>query len=738
MNLTRITLTNVMKTSVPIFVLFCGLLPAQNVTPLWSRGYAVIPTPRSVNLEDGEIEIDSRWAIVPAGVDAQEISVRTLRSDLADWHRVHLNTAAQSDYAIRLSVRPGTVTTGAEAGIEPQAYRLHVGDRSVEVTGNGAPGLFYGVQTLLQLLKRGPSGALLLPKGTIEDWPKLQLRFLHWDTKHHQDRIETLKRYLDWSARFKVNMIGFELEDKFEYPSHPVIGAPGAFTTRELQEIVSYALERHIQVVPQIQAPAHMCYVLKHPEFADLRSDASNYQSCMCDPKALDLIFSMYDDVIAATPGVDYVFVSTDEVYYAGNCAKCSPPYNPQNRSLAWVEFVQKAHAHLARRGRKMLVWAEFPLLPEHVKLLPADIIDGEATFMPQENERGMRQLAYTSMQGAELLFPSHLSLDGRRGHLEEAFETIRSGKHWQGNPIGSYGAAWDDSGLHNETFWLGWSAAARYGWNPGTPALDQHVAEFMRVYYGSGTNGMVDVYRMMQQQARAWERTWDRILSKVILTRYGGYFGKGISTHRVDMTLSLPYINDLPDWFPDPFWTDRYQDWLSQAKLRASENDRLIEALQTQMGLADRNRYNLEVFLSLARFMGHHWRLFLDLAQAEEQIKQGQALASDGHAAQAVNQLSAAFNTVDQLRKDGLKTFEDLQTVFEKSRYPKGRSVGGRQFVHVFDDVKDHFADRRADLSYMLAPEDSLGLDLWLKELARSIALYAKENNVPFAPASK
>ena len=215
-------------------------------------------------------------------------------------------------------------------------------------------------------------------------------------------------------------MIGFELEDKFEYPSHPVIGAPGAFTTRELQKIVSYALERHIQIVPQIQAPAHMCYVLKHPEFADLRSDASNYQSCMCDPKALDLIFSMYDDVIAATPGVDYVFVSTDEVYYAGNCAKCSQPYNPENRSLAWVDFAQKAHEHLAKCGRKMLIWAEFPLLPEHVKMLPADIIDGEATFMPQEKERGMRQLAYMAMQGAELLFPDHLSLDGRKGHLEQ------------------------------------------------------------------------------------------------------------------------------------------------------------------------------------------------------------------------------------------------------------------------------------------------------------------------------
>src|ERR1700680_2779878 len=224
-------------------------LRAQSATELWARGYAVIPAPQSVRLENGDIQIDDRWIIAPSGIDVQEISVRTLRRDLTDWHRLNLKTGAQGEYAIRLSIQPGVTKTGADPEIDKQAYRMHIGERSVDITGNAAAGLFYGVQTLLQLIKRDSSGALVLPKGTIEDWPKLQLRFLHWDTKHHQDRVETLKRYLYWSARFKANMIGFELEDKFEYPSHPVIGAPGAFTTRELQEIVDYGLERHIQVV---------------------------------------------------------------------------------------------------------------------------------------------------------------------------------------------------------------------------------------------------------------------------------------------------------------------------------------------------------------------------------------------------------------------------------------------------------------------------------------------------------
>jgi hypothetical protein len=57
---------------------------------------------------------------------------------------------------------------------------------------------------------------------------------------------------------------------------------------------------------------------------------------------------------------------------------------------------------------------------------------------------------------------------------------------------------------------------------------------------------------------------------------------------------------------------------------------------------------------------------------------------------------------------------------------------VNGRKFLHVLDDVKDHWADRRADLSYMIAPEESIGLEQWMKQLASLIREYAQKNNVP------
>jgi len=205
----------------------------------------------------------------------------------------------------------------------------------VTITGNTEAGVFYGAQMLLQLVKELSEGKLKLSVETITDWPDYRLRFIHWDTKNHLDRMKSLKEYIDRLARLKINMISFEIWDKFTFPSQPVIGVKEGFTPDELQEIVNYGLERHIQVVPNIQAPAHFQWDLKHPEYAHLRADGNNYQACLCDEETYNLIFSLYQDVLDATQGVDYFHVSTDEVYYSGICEKCEWPYNPENRSLA-------------------------------------------------------------------------------------------------------------------------------------------------------------------------------------------------------------------------------------------------------------------------------------------------------------------------------------------------------------------------------------------------------------------
>jgi hypothetical protein len=387
------------------------------------------------------------------------------------------------------------------------------------------------------------------------------------------------------------------------------------------------------------------------------------------------------------------------------------------------------------------LAWVEYPLLAEHVKLLPPDIIDGvigEPEFAETENKMGIRQMAYTSTQGGQRLFPDHLSLESEQGitqgRLQGTFQAISFGKVWRGKPIGVFGAAWDDAGLHNETFWLGWSAVAQYGWTHGTPSVEQHVAEFLRLYYGPQAEGMVEIYRSLQRQAREWQRTWDRVRSRARGEGYAHWDGrKGVGDAiRWDLTLSPPQLPSMPALKFDATFSEKYKKYLAEARSRALENDQLILALQSNIARVARNRYNLEVFLALTKFVRHHWRLLSAMAGAEESLVNAQDAASKQKHEAAVRHLVTAHNRIYRLEKNGEDVFEELVAIFERSRYPKGQSVGGRDFVHVMDDTKDHWADRTADMGFMMQPEHSIGLGEWQKKLVKVTRSYAQQHNVP------
>jgi len=717
--------------------------PEIFVNPLRSSGYTLLPAAKKVQLAGREVVVDPAWGIeslVPPG----DIAIRRLKEGAQELHGLRLDGTGKGRIVLR--VAPGKVTA-APPSTADEAYVLKISPQRIEITGNGSPGLLHGVQSLLQLLRSRAAG-WSLPEAEIEDWPSLPLRFIHWDTKHHHDRPETLKRFIDWASFFKVNAIGFEIEDKYEFPRHPVVGAPGAFTKAEMQELTRYALERHIQLVPQIQAPAHMAYVLKHEEFKHLRADGSNYQACMCDEEAVSLIQDLYQDMIDATPGVTYFHASTDEVYFAGICSKCQAkrPFNDTNRSLTWVEYAARMHKWLAERGRKMLCWVEYPLLDEHLKLLPKGLINGVAApgrsagWNQGLRDAGVPSLIYSSQQGSELLFPNYFSSDflddGRkvRGRLEEPGRIIpQLLGHVPNELIGTYAAAWDDSGLHNETFWLGWVSVSQYGWSPNEPRIEQVIADFMDIFYGPGNQDLVEIYRTLMEGARFYESSLDRVPATRLKATYGSWAGPGRDTTRIDLRIEpppLPFAYD-ETLVVDRTFSRRYAPVLAQVPEIRLRLDRAISALHGKLGTVSRNRYNLEVLLSIAQFERHYVTVLTSLTDVEDLMLRAADAQSQERHRDVIALLAQAHGQVQACLSERGTLWAGLTATWEKSRFPKGQSAGGRKFVHILDDLKDHRADRRAGLDYMLEPLENIGLESWNEGLAWFISTYAKSRSL-------
>ena len=721
-----------------LFLALAGNVSGQGtLSSLRSLGYAVFPTPQKTELTGERVIIDGSWQVISGSSVPQKITEALTRRAL-ELH--NLRFPGKGTGRIELKVNKNAVTgiTGEERSL--QAYKITIGPGSVTIEGNGEAGLFYGIQSFLQLMKPARDGRFQLPEGTITDWPDLELRFIHWDTKHHREKMETLRRYIDWAAYFKVNAIAFELEDKYEYPRHPVIAGPNALTKKEMEELTRYALDRFIQLVPDVQAPAHMGYVLKHKEFAHLRAEPeSNYQICMCDEEAMKLIFDMYQDLIDATPGVKYFFVSTDEVYYAGICSKCNHQYTDESRSQTWVNYLNRVNEWMNARGRRVLAWVEYPLLPEDITRLPGDVIDGimhpnkKQEWIDNENKVGIKQLSYNSMQGSEYLFPNYFRTlyRGRHidGRLSDTFGAVTGLEARGANLIGTFAAAWDDAGLHSETFWLGWATVTQYGWTKKTPLLFQSIADFMDVFYGYFSPEMADAYVLLEEGARFYETLWDRVASTERGKGYGSSYGKGIGGDMVDLLLQMPPLPEKKDLNMIPAFREKYGPKIEEASALLKKNDLLISQLMHDISRVDHNRYNLEVFLAIAYLERYTMETVVNLAKVEDYLTE--ASKSD-EPAQAVGQLINAYKLSGKIINDQHAMWSDFTATWNKSRLPKNQSRNGKKYLHRFDDVKDHFADRRMGLDYMMAPFERMQMEAWRQQLGKIITGYAGIHNIP------
>ena len=261
-----------------------------NGQQLLDSGIYVIPYPQKVQVSgepfhfDGEINI----AIDKNASAADRFAANELISDLKNEWNI---TATLNDKRTLKTIR--LIRNAARRNSTQQPYHITVTKQLITIAAAHEDALFYGTQTLLQLIVK-KNAAPYVAGMEIEDWPEIPERAVHYDTKHHQDKYTYVQKFIKELARYKINILVWEWEDKFEYPSHPEIGAPGAFTTKEIQALTDYAANYHIEIVPLVQGLGHASYILKWPQFKHLREiNDSNFEFCPLRDGTYDLLFDL-------------------------------------------------------------------------------------------------------------------------------------------------------------------------------------------------------------------------------------------------------------------------------------------------------------------------------------------------------------------------------------------------------------------------------------------------------------
>ncbi|HWF66153.1 MAG TPA: glycoside hydrolase family 20 zincin-like fold domain-containing protein [Acidobacteriaceae bacterium] len=728
---------------------------AQTVSPLFARGYTVMPEPQQVSLGANDFAFGQNWKLkFDSSVASNDVAIETLHDSLLKRFNVTLGRGGNSGARVSLRIAKGSVQIGKaqdrdKSALEDQAYKIELHPGSVTITANAETGLFYGVETLVQLL-RPNMGTLWLPEGTIVDWPDLHSRHIYWDDNHHLEKMDELKRDLRQAAFYKINGFVIKLNGHFQYKSAPAVVDPYALSPAQLQELTNYGLHYHIELIPYLDGPAHIAFILKHPEYQKLREfPDSNYELCSTNPDSYKLLEGMYQDLLDANKGVKYFYLSTDESYYVGlahnsQCDETTLAKKLGSVGGVFAYFVDKAGGYLHDHGRTVVFWGEYPLKPSDIPELPSYMVNGEvygSQFDRASNQHGIRNMIYTSTEGEEKYFPDYFPIpQSEQLHksrptsprIDDIFKkTSFDSSRVTANLIGTFDAGWADDGLHPETFWMGYVASGAVAWHPGTPNPQELMSTFYPLFYGPNVVSMNRIYQMMSEQAQMWSDNWDATKS----TARKGIWGRSdkIYEKRVpadDQTLPLPPVPS-EDLAYQSTWSKDNADRISLAETAKQKNEVLVGMLNEDITRAQFNRYNLEVFLSIANLCRQNSDMIEGIQHMDMDLASASQLSSKDPQ-KALVEVDRALGVATAIWRERNQVLQNAVVTWDKSWFPRVPEANGRRFLHELDDVKDHLPDRTVDMTYLVYREKLLPFGTWADSIAAARNKFAEVNHLP------
>lgn len=348
----------------------------------------VIPMPRSIEYHSGNFTISPETKFY-TNLSAESRQALTDYLEGTSLSSVPFAESATGNNGIELNLCDSSIVTGNEA------YRIEIVKKGVRLSANTETGIFYGLQTLLQLLNNGDNKTL--PALTINDSPRFPYRGLHLDVSRHFFDKEFVKKQLNAMAYFKMNRLHWHLTDgagwRIEIKKYPRLtsfaawrpfdklndwwvggrtfceqddprAVGGYYTQDDIREVVAYAAERHITIIPEIEMPGHSEEVLAtYPELSCSGKPYVNADFCIGTEKTFEFLENVLLEVIDLFPS-EYIHIGGDEASKSSwnTCPRCQKRMADEH--LNSVDELQSYMIHriekfLNDHGRKIIGWDE-------------------------------------------------------------------------------------------------------------------------------------------------------------------------------------------------------------------------------------------------------------------------------------------------------------------------------------------------------------------------------------------
>lgn len=363
--------------------------------------YNIIPLPQDIVIEKGEdFLLNSSTVIYYSEADSSLRRDAELLSEYIEdltGHDIKIVHDSPESEVIQLSIDNGNSN--------PEAYTLNVDNNKISISGSSPAGVFYGIQTLRKSIPANSQKQnVKFTPVTISDYPRFAYRGAHLDVSRHMFPVDSIKSFIDMLALHNINRFHWHISDdqgwRIEIKKRPKLTELGSmrngtcvghdmstsdsipyggfYTQDEAREIVNYAADRHITVIPEIDLPGHMLGALKaYPELGCTGGPYEVWQRWGVSEDVLcagnDSVLTFIDDVLGEIVDLfpsEYIHVGGDECPKIRwkECPKCQAKARElglrDNEHWTVEEQLQSYIIHhagdfLTSRGRKMIGWDE-------------------------------------------------------------------------------------------------------------------------------------------------------------------------------------------------------------------------------------------------------------------------------------------------------------------------------------------------------------------------------------------